>query len=139
MDMNDMAPTSSASKKSGSSATGGSNLTSCSHSGLRLKKREKPPEYVDSLVDGFKYLHCHYIATGHTVPEVEWCSIGVVVQKITPQTVDKKGNKFTIFSISNLRDIPKVVKIMAFSEVRVELKKHAFFQIFFSLHAKFSV
>ena len=70
------------------------------------------------MVSGYKFVHCHYIASGQNPGEGEWASIGVVVQKISPQTVDKKGNKFSILSISNLRDIPKVVKIMAFGEER---------------------
>ena len=31
--------------------------------------------------------------------------------------MDKKGNKFTIMSFSNLRDDQKVIKIMAFGDI----------------------
>ena len=37
--------------------------------------------------------------------------------KIQPSTVDKSGSKFTIFELSNLRDIPATVKVMAFKQV----------------------
>lgn len=120
MDMNDMDLSSSSTKKVANESSS-QDPASCPHSGLRLKNREKPAEYVDSIVSSYKFLHCHYVANGHNPGEQEWASIGVVVQKISPQTVDKKGNKFTIFSLSNMRDIPKVIKIMAFGEVRFQL------------------
>ena len=62
-------------------------------------------------------MHLHIVANGFDPGKAEWASIGIVVSKMCPQTVDKKGNKFTIFTLTNLRDIPKTVKIMAFGEV----------------------
>ena len=41
----------------------------------------------------------------------------ILSKKVTPSTVDKKGNKFTIMSFSNLRDDQKVIKIMAFGDI----------------------
>lgn len=88
----------------------------CPLSGINLRNRECPIHVVEQTMGIAKFTHLHYLAGGHDAGEVEIATIGVVVQKIQPQTVDKKGNPFTIFSFSNLRDIPKVIKIMAFGE-----------------------
>jgi len=94
MDLNDMADAAVMPNKPSQTTPATSGPFTCQHSGIRLKTSEKPAEYIDSLVSDYKFVHCHYIALGQNPGE------GVVVQKISPQTVDKKGNKFSILSIS---------------------------------------
>ena len=74
------------------------------------------PNKVEEAVSGYKFIHCHYLASGHDPGAEEWCTVGIVTKKVCPGTTDKKGNKFTIFSLSNLRDLPRVINVMAFTE-----------------------
>jgi len=83
-----------------------------------FRNRETPHYEVEALMGLSKFTHCHYLASGAD-EKVEFATIGIVVQKVQPQTLDKKGNPFTIFSLSNLRDIPRSIKVMAFGEEMV--------------------
>ena len=83
-----------------------------------VRNRETSHLEVEALIGIAKFTHCHFLASGADEKD-EFATIGIVVQKVQPQTLDKKGNPFTIFSLSNLRDIPRSIKIMAFGEERV--------------------
>ena len=109
-----------AKERSEKSEVNQSDLPKCEYSGIRLRSYEKGIN-AESVrfklgINNSKFTHLHILANG-SVPKVEFATIGILVKKVTPSTVDKKGNKFTIMSFSNLRDDQKVIKIMAFGDI----------------------
>ena len=109
-----------------SSAKNEPKTENCNLSGLRYRSFEKGMNLaqIQNKIDenSAKFVHLNSIAgnTSKDLEGVNFATIGVLVKKVTPSSVDKKGNKFTIFSFSNLRDIPKTISVMAFGQVHTD-------------------
>ena len=73
-------------------------METCNLSGLRYRTFEKGINLnqIQNKIDeaGSKFIHLNTIAaTDKNLEEVNFATIGILVRKITPSSVDKRGNK----------------------------------------------
>ncbi|XP_069483897.1 protein MCM10 homolog [Ambystoma mexicanum] len=88
-------------------------------SGLRLRKPRVSSAEMERRMTGRKLIRLSQLPEKLPVEESDWVTFGVIVKKITPQS-SNNGRTFSIWRLSDLKNIDKFISLFLFGDVHKE-------------------